>query len=46
MKNDRIEKICNLPLDFNNGNKSVLVLLNESQFLLYHEEISVPGKIN
>jgi hypothetical protein len=46
MKEDCIEKICNLPLHFNRGDKSVLVLLNESQFVSFYREISVVDIIN
>ena len=40
MKNECIEKICNLPSDFNKENKSIIVLLNESQFVLFYKEIN------
>jgi hypothetical protein len=46
MKEDCIEKICSLPLNFNKGDKSVLALLNESQFLILYKEINVPDIID
>ena len=46
MKDECIEKICNLPSNLKKGNKSALVLLNESQFLLFYREISALDIIN
>ena len=40
MKQACINKICNLPLDFKQGDKSLNTLLSESQFQLFYKEIT------
>jgi hypothetical protein len=40
MINDCIIKICNLPIDFKNNDKSAFVLASESNFRLHNDKIS------
>ena len=39
-KDDCIEKICNLPLDFKVADKSSFTLLQESNFVVFHNDIT------
>jgi hypothetical protein len=41
MKEDCIERICRLPLDFKKGDKSLFTLATESQFLTYRKQINL-----
>ena len=40
-KEDCIEKICNLPLDYKVADKSSLTLLQESKFAYFYNEIAI-----
>ena len=46
MKQTCIDKICNLPITFKQGDKSLNTLLTESKFQLLHKEISTYDIIN
>ncbi len=41
MKQASIDKICNLPILFNKGGKSLGILLRESQFEVFYKEIDM-----
>ena len=41
MIQDCIIKICNLPIDFKNNNKSAFDLATDSNFKLYHDKITL-----
>ena len=45
MKEECIAKICNLPITFNHGEKSLNTLLSESQFHQFYKEISTEDVI-